>query len=188
VTHVRRLARHVAAGICAVLLGSAALPSPSEAKTAAEINAEVNAAVARFEKQVRGAHQFLHNAKAILVFPNVFQAGIGVGGQYGEGAMRIGGATVAYYSVASASVGFQFGAQKKDIIIVFLSSDALRSFRAKQGWQVGLDGSIVLVNVGAAGDINTMKINQPIVGFVVGQKGLMYNLTLQGTKITKIRR
>jgi len=64
----------------------------------------------------------------------VFQAGIGVGGQYGEGAMRIGGATVAYYSVASASVGFQFGAQKKDIITVFLSSEALRSFRAKQGW------------------------------------------------------
>ena len=187
-THARRYAGYVAAAICAALLGSAALPSPSEAKTAAEINAQVNAALVRFEEQVHGGRAFLRRAKAVLVFPNVIQAGIGIGGQYGEGAMRIHGATVAYYSIASGSIGFQFGAQKKDIIIVFLSSDALRNFRAKSGWQVGVDGSIVLVNVGAAGDVNSMKLNQPIVGFVVGQKGLMYNLTLQGSKITKINR
>jgi lipid-binding SYLF domain-containing protein len=188
VTHARKIGRYVAAAVCAVLLGSLVLPSPSEAKTAAEIDASVDAAIARFEKQVKGSQQFLRNAKAVLVFANVIQAGIGVGGQYGEGAMRIGGRTSAYYSIASASVGFQLGAQTKDIILVFLDSAALRNFQAKEGWQVGVDGSVVLVNVGAAADINSMKLNQPIVGFVVGQKGLMYNLSLQGSKITKLHK
>jgi lipid-binding SYLF domain-containing protein len=188
VTHVRQKGRYVAAVLCAVLFGSLALPRPSEAKTAAEIDASVDAALARFEKQVKGSQQFLHNAKAVLVFADVIQAGIGVGGQYGEGAMRIGGRTTAYYSIASASVGFQLGAQRKDIIIVFLDSNALRNFQSKEGWQVGVDGSVVLVNVGAAADINSMKLNQPIVGFVVGQKGLMYNLSLQGSKITKLHK
>ncbi|HLJ61446.1 MAG TPA: YSC84-related protein [bacterium] len=185
---VHQIHRSVAVAACLCLLGSLVLPSVSQAKSAAEIDASVDAALARFAKQVKGSEQFLHNAKAVLVFPSVIQAGIGVGGQYGEGAMRIRGKTTAYYSITSASVGFQLGAQTKDIIIALLDSEALRNFQNKEGWQVGVDGSVVLVNVGAAADINSMKLNQPIVGFVVGQKGLMYNLTLQGSKITKLHK
>src|SRR5579872_2647402 len=111
---VRQFYKSVAVAVCLSLLGSLVLPSVSQAKTAAEIDRSVNAALARFEKQVRGSQQFLHNAAAVLVFADVIQAGIGVGGQYGEGAMRIGGKTTAYYSIASASVGFQLGAQEND--------------------------------------------------------------------------
>jgi lipid-binding SYLF domain-containing protein len=178
----------VAVAACLLALGAMMLPSASQAKTAQEIDASVNAALARFMKQVRGARAFLEDAKGVLVFPNVIQAGLGVGGEYGEGALRIDDATAGYYSIAAASFGFQFGAQQKDIILVFLQNRALRDFRNKQGWQVGVDGSVVLVNVGAQASIDTMRLNQPIVGFVVGQKGLMYNLTLQGTKISRLKR
>ncbi len=158
------------------------------ARSAREIDARVDAARGRFTAQVKGGDAFLRSAKAVLVFPGVVQAGMGVGGQYGEGALRIGGRTAAYYSIASASIGLQLGAQKKDIILVFLQEGALKGFQAKDGWQVGVDGSAVLVDLGAQASIDSTKYNQPIVGFVVGQKGLMYNLTLEGSKISKLKK
>lgn len=173
---------------CLLAIGSLLAPAPAQARTAQEIDASVDAALERFTGQVRGAREFLQAATGVLVFADVLQAGLGIGGEYGEGALRIRGRTVAYYSLAAGSVGLQFGAQKKDIILVFLQEGALRDFRAKDGWQVGVDGSVVLVKLGAQASIDTTKYNQPIVGFVVGQRGLMYNLTLEGAKISRIRR
>jgi lipid-binding SYLF domain-containing protein len=116
------------------------------------------------------------------------KAGIGVGGEYGEGALRIGGKTVDYYNTAAASIGFQLGAQKKTIILVFMQQEALKKFRASSGWKAGVDGSVALITVGVEGSIDTTKIKDPIVGFVFGQKGLMYNLTLEGSKFTKLKK
>ena len=163
----------------------------SEARPAGEINAAADTVLSRFTTQVKGAQELLSTAKGVLVFPDVIKAGAGVGAEFGEGALRIRGRTVAYYSFASASIGLQLGIQKKDIIIIFLQDAALNQFRAKgpnEGWQVGVDGSIVLVNVGVGASIDSAKIDKPIVGFVVGQKGLMYNLTLEGSKITKLNK
>lgn len=162
------------------------LPALAYARTAAQINAGVNAALAKFHKQVKGSNELLARAKGVLVFADVIKAGAGIGGEFGEGALRISGKTVAYYSFASASIGLQLGVQRKDIIILFMQDRALRDFRASEGWQVGVDGSIVLVDVGAGGSVDTTKVNKPIIGFVVGQQGLMYNLTLEGSKITKL--
>jgi lipid-binding SYLF domain-containing protein len=184
----RTFRRSIVWVVCLVLLWSVALPIPVQAKTAQEIDASVDAALDRFKKEVKGAPEFLQAAKGVLVFAGVFQAGLGIGGQYGEGALRVNGQTVAYYSIASASVGFQLGAQRKDIILVFLQQRALEEFQAKNGWQVGVDGSVVLVNIGTHGSIDSTKYNQPIVGFVVGQRGLMYNLTLEGSKISKLKK
>lgn len=169
-----------------VLVGGLLSPTVTSARTAQEIDTGIDAALDRFTKQVKGSKEFLGNAKGVLVFPGVIQAGAGIGGEYGEGALRVRGRTVSYYSLASASIGFQLGAQKKDIVLVFLQDKALTDFQASEGWKVGVDGSVVLIDVGAEASINTMKINKPVVGFVVGQKGLMYNLTLEGTKISKL--
>jgi lipid-binding SYLF domain-containing protein len=182
----RRIRQCLAWALCLGLAGSLLLAAPAQARTAQEIDASVNAALDRFTKQIRGASGLLQTAKGVLVFPGVIKAGIGIGGEYGEGALRIAGRSVAYYSLASASIGFQLGAQRKDVIIVFLQDAALTKFRGSNGWQVGVDGSVVLVDVGANAAIDSSKINQPIVGFVVGQRGLMYNLTLEGTKISKL--
>jgi lipid-binding SYLF domain-containing protein len=174
--------------VCVSLLGMLAAPDASEAATAQEIDASVNAALTRFYTQVVGARDLVRRSRGVLVFAGVIKAGIGIGGEYGEGALRVGGRTVAYYSIASASIGLQFGAQKKDVIIVFLQDSALRRFQASEGWQIGVDGSVVLIDLGAGTSIDTTKLNQPIVGFVVGQRGLMYNLTLEGSKISKLNR
>ncbi|MDR7544666.1 MAG: YSC84-related protein [Armatimonadota bacterium] len=183
-----RFATSLVWSTCLCLLSSLVLSGASHAKTAQEINASVNAVLDRFTAQVKGSRELLRTAKGVLVFAGVIKAGIGVGGEYGEGALRIRGRTVAYYSIASASIGLQLGAQKKDIVIVFLQDEALRKFQASQGWQVGVDGSVVLIDLGAGTSIDTTKINQPIVGFVIGQKGLMYNLTLEGSKISKLKK
>ena len=155
------------------------------AKTAKEIDVGVDVALETFHKQVKGGAEFAKTAKGILVFPSVFKAGFGIGGEYGEGALRIGGKTVDYYSTAAGSIGLQFGAQKKIVILVFMQDEALKKFRASSGWEAGVDGSIALITIGAGGSIDTTKIKDPIVGFVLGQKGLMYNLTLEGSKYTK---
>ncbi len=180
--------RSIVGTICVCLLSTLMLPDVSHAKTAQEIDASVSAVLDRFTKQVKGSREFLRTAKGVLVFAGVIKAGIGIGGEYGEGALRIGAKTVEYYSIGAASIGLQLGAQKKDIILVFLQDSALKDFRASEGWQVGVDGSVVVVDLGADASIDSTKMNKPIVGFVVGQQGLMYNLTLEGSKISKLKK
>lgn len=173
--------------VLATVLLSFAWPScDTLAGTAREIDVSVDVALERFEEEVKGAKSFLESAKGVLVFPRVIKAGVGVGGEYGEGALRIDGKTVDYYNTLAGSFGFQFGGQAKTVILVFLDAEALKGFRESEGWKAGVDGSVALITLGAGGDIDTNKIKDPIVGFVFGQKGLMYNLTLEGSKFTKL--
>lgn len=164
----------------------AGLSGPAAAATAREVDVSVDVALEQFEKEVNGGKAFLESAKGVLVFPSVVKAGIGVGGEYGEGALRIGGKTVDYYNTISASVGFQLGAQVKSVILVFMTPESLQKFRKNPGWEVGVDGSVALVKIGAGGSIDTTTIKEPIVAFIFGQKGLMYNLTLEGSKFTRL--
>jgi lipid-binding SYLF domain-containing protein len=152
------------------------------------IDIAVDATLEQFKKDIKGGDEFLKSAKGVLVFPSVIKAGIGVGGEYGEGALRIGGKTVDYYNTAAASIGLQLGVQSKRIVIVFMQDDALKKFRESKGWEAGVDGSVALIEVGAGGTIDTTTIKDPIIGFVFGNKGLMFNLTLEGSKYTKIVR
>jgi lipid-binding SYLF domain-containing protein len=160
----------------------------ASAASATEINIGVDEALKRFKKEVSGGEQFLIKAEGVLVFPSVLKAGIGIGGEYGEGALRIDGKTVEYYNTAAASFGFQLGAQSKTVVLVFLTGKALQDFRASSGWKAGVDGSVAIVKWGVGEDINTVDITDPIVGFVFSNKGLMYNLTIEGSKFTKIAR
>jgi len=153
-----------------------------------EIDIKVNQALKQFSKTVDGASSFLSKAKGVLIFPEVVKAGFGIGGEYGEGVLQIKGKTVAYYNTASASIGFQLGAQIKNVMIVFLESAALNKFRKSDGWEAGVDGSVALIELGTGKSIDTISHNKPIVGFIFGNKGLMYNLTLEGSKISKIDR
>ena len=170
------------------ILSTTAVLHTAVAASAAEINIRVDAALRRFQEKVAGGNEFLRRAQGVLVFPSVIKVGIGLGGEYGEGALRIGGTTVDYYNTAAASIGFQLGAQSKTVILVFLESNALNDFRKSDGWKAGVDGSVAVVKWGVGGDINTTDIKDPIVGFVFNNKGLMYNLTLEGSKFTKIVR
>ncbi len=177
-----------------VLLGSvtlaatAAAPLGADAASAREIDARVRATLEDFFARVRGSRELVEKSAAVLVFPTVIKAGMGIGGEYGEGALLTRGLPNEYYNTISASIGFQLGAQARSIIIVFMTLDALRGFRRVHGWKVGVDGSVAIITVGVGGSIDTTRIASPIVGFIFDGKGLMYNLTLEGTKITRIRR
>lgn len=158
------------------------------AETAKEIDVSVDVALERFNKEIPGATSFIKQAKGILVFPRVIKVGFGIGGEYGEGALRIGGKTADYYSTMAASLGFQLGAQAKSIILVFTKKDALKRFRNSDGWKAGVDGSVALISLGMGDSLDTDNVKDPIVAFVFGQKGLMYNLTLEGSKFSKLDR
>jgi len=171
------------------ILAIFAINSSLYAKSAQVIDKEVNASIQLFNKEVKGSDIFLDKSvKGYLVFPSVVKAGIGIGGEYGEGALRVNGKTIQYYSTASASIGFQFGIQTKAILIAFLTDKALNDFQNKNGWEVGVDGSVAIIKWGAGKDISNETFNKPVIGFVYGNKGLMYNLTIEGSKFTKIVR
>lgn len=172
----------------ALLLGLFAAAPAARAASAFEIDSDVNATLDRFVYQVGGAEDLLRRAAGVLVFPSVVKAGMGFGGEYGEGALRIGGRTVGYYNTISASVGFQLGVQARSVIIVFMSESALNSFRRRDGWKIGVDGSVTVVTLGVGGSIDSNQIKRPVLAFILDQKGLMYNLTLEGSKISRIRR
>ncbi len=164
----------------------AAAPGVALAATAAEIDAEANEALAAFRDEVDGADAFLGKAAGYLVFPRVIKVGIGIGGETGEGALRIGGETVDYYRTTAGSFGLQLGAQAKSIVIAFMTTEALQKFRDSSGWKVGVDGSVAIIDIGAGKTIDTQNVKDPVVGFVFNSKGLMYNLTLEGSKFTKL--
>jgi len=158
------------------------------AASAAEIDENVNEAIADFQQEVNGAEVFLNQAAGYLVFPRVIKVGIGLGAETGEGALRVRGRTAGYYRTTSGSFGLQLGAQAKSMVIAFMTNEALSKFQNSSGWQVGVDGSVALIDLGAGKQINTGNIKDPVVGFIFGAKGLMYNLTLEGTKISQLNK
>ena len=158
------------------------------AKTAREIDVSVDVAIERFYKQVKGAKEFVKSSKGILVMPNVIKGALIVGGEYGEGALRINGETVGYYNTISGSIGFQIGAQAKDIILLFMTDEVLKQFRASSGWEAGVDGNVALITIGAGERADTTTSKDPIVGFVFDAKGLMADISLKGAKFTKLNK
>jgi lipid-binding SYLF domain-containing protein len=175
--------------ICMMAAVLAWLPAaPATAASKEEIDAKVQEAIEAFYKHTSAGKRLAARAAGMLVFPDVVKAGIGIGGEYGEGALLVGGRTVAYYSTAAASIGFQLGAQVKSQIVLFMNKQVLDEFRASSGWEAGVDGSVALATLGAGGEISTETARQPIIGFIFSNRGLMYNLTFEGTKITRIQR
>ena len=158
----------------------------SDAASAPEIDAAVDATLRSFESQVPGARELAIKAAGILVFPSVVKAGIGIGGEYGEGLLIIRGRPGGYFNLVSASFGLQLGVQARSVIIMFMTEEALASFERTYGWKVGVDGSIAIATIGAGGSIDTEKLTSPVIGFILDPTGLMYNLTLEGSKISRI--
>jgi len=156
------------------------------AEAAKVIDAKADVAVELFKKKVKGGGRFLERVKGYLVFPAVYKGGFIVGGEYGEGVLRINGKSVAYYSIASASLGLQIGAQKTSYIFAFADQYALDKFMKSNGWEAGVDGSIAVAKWGQGIDISSISFEKPIYAFVFNNKGLMANVSLEGTKFTRI--
>jgi lipid-binding SYLF domain-containing protein len=151
-----------------------------------EVNEGIDSTMSRLYTQVPGSRELVAKANGVLVFPNVLAAGLGIGGEYGRGALRVRGATTGYYSLGSLSVGLQIGAQSKAVVFLFMSQEALDKFRNSKGWTAGADASVAALKVGANGAVDTSSATGPVSAFVLTNAGLMANLNIEGTKITRL--
>ena len=144
--------------VLVALVANIAAPRISEAASAAEIEADANDTLHSFVRQVPGARELAAKAAGILVFPSVVKAGIGIGGEYGEGILLDQQKVQGYYNIISASFGFQLGVQDRSIIIMFMTQDALDGFRRREGWKIGVDGSVTIITVGVGGSIDSDEV------------------------------
>ena len=158
----------------------------SIAAGAAELRGDANASLQKLYASVPAAKALGAKAQAILVFPKVTKAGLGVGGQFGEGALLKSGKVVAYYNTAGASVGLQAGAQQFGYAMFFMNEHALAQLDKSGGFEVGVGPTVVVVDEGKAKTMTTTTAKDDIYAFIFGQKGLMAGLGIQGNKITKI--
>jgi lipid-binding SYLF domain-containing protein len=140
----------------------------------------------RLYSTTKSAQDLGAKARGILIFPKLLSAGFIVGGEYGDGVLRSGGADHGYYRAISGSFGWQIGAQSKAFILMFMTQDAYDKFVRSSGWQIGVDATVALATVGANGQIDTNTAQQPIIGFAMTNAGLMAGLSLEGTKISKL--
>lgn len=150
------------------------------------IDAEIDFALANLFGRTRGSKELVEAAKGVLIFPNVLVGGLVVGGSHGDGALRMGSSSKAYYGTSSASIGLIAGAQSRSVFVLFLTEDSLSRFQASDGWTVGADASIALISVGASGAVDTQTARAPVVGFVLTNGGLIADLSLEGTKVRKL--
>ena len=153
-----------------------------------QIDERVQNTLAQFDQLNPTNQDLIRRAKGILVFPHVTKGGAGVAGEFGEGALRVNGQTVGYYSLSSASVGLTLGVAKHDEIIMFMTQEALDKFTSTKGWAVGADTGVAVLSKGAGGAYDTKTLQRPILGFVFAEKGLIADVSLDGSKITQINR
>ena len=159
---------------------------PVSAKSAAELDAETNQALETLYGQSSAAKELGTKAQGILVFPSITKGGLIVGGEYGEGALRVDGKTQGYYSSASGSVGLQIGISTRSLVIMFMTDEALKKFTSSDGWEAGVDADVTLIDIGATGSLDTTTAQSPVIGFNFGEEGLMAGVSVEGTKVTKI--
>ena len=157
---------------------------PAEQRRA--IDAAADSSLSRLYEQVRDSRELVSRAQGVLILPAVVSGGFIVGGEGGRGVLRKGGKSVSYWRMTEGSVGLLAGAQSQAVFILFMTADALSRFEGSSGWTAGVDGSIALATVGADARITTQTAQQPIVGFVLTNAGMMANLSLSGSRFTRL--
>jgi lipid-binding SYLF domain-containing protein len=159
----------------------------SLANSKAELDASAEKTLTHFYALNPANRGLVGKAAGILVFARVTKGGAGVAGEFGEGVLQIKGATVNYYSVGSASIGLTLGVGQHSEIIMFMTQDSLDKFVKSEGWSIGADTAVALVSEGVGGQYGSALVSKPIIGFVFGEKGLLADLSLEGSKISKIK-
>ncbi len=156
------------------------------AASASEINAKANVALNNLYKNSPGASTLAKDAKAILVFPDIIKAGFIIGGQYGDGALRKNGKTVAYYRSVAASYGLQAGVQSFGYVLFFMDSSSLSYLEKSKGWEIGSGPSVVVLDEGFGKKLSSTTLQKSVYAFIFDQKGLMAGIGIEGSKITRI--
>ena len=190
-TRLRTLAAATAVALCSfAFVGCTTTRLDGNGRTSASrasLDAQVDASLSKLYDTVPGSRELVATSRGVLVFPSVVGASLGIGAEYGRGALRVNGRTQGYFSTTAGSVGLQAGAQSKAVIYLFTTQQALDRFRSSNGWTVGADATVAVATVGANGSIDTNTAQQPVVGFVLTNLGLEAGVSLQGAKISQIQ-
>jgi lipid-binding SYLF domain-containing protein len=157
------------------------------ADSKAEIDASVSKSLDQFYALNGKNKELADKAAGMLVFPSITKGGVGVAGEYGEGVLQVKGETVGYYDIASASIGLTLGVASRSEVLMFMTQESLDKFKNSSGWKIGVDAGVAIVSMGAGGQYDTKTLQKPILGFVFGEKGLIGDLSLEGSKITKMK-
>jgi lipid-binding SYLF domain-containing protein len=179
----RSLYTAVGVAVAALLLSAVSFGATKD-----QIDTRVQNTLTQFYQLNPANQDLVARAKGILVFSGVTKAGAGVAGEFGEGALQVKGQNVGYYSLSSASVGVTLGVAKHDEIIMFMTQEALDKFTSTKGWAVGADTGIAVMSKGAGGVYDTKTLQRPILGFVFAEKGLIADVSLDGSKITQLNK
>ena len=173
----------VVVGGCALFTGSSCVAQSKEA-----IDANVEQALRQFDLLDHRHASLVKAAAGVLVFPQVTKGGVAIAAEYGEGALEINGITVGYYRLASASLGLTAGMATRSEIILFMTQEALDKFKRSRGWSIGAETGIAVISRGAAGDYDSNTSKKPILGFAFGEKGLIADLSFEGSRIKSINK
>lgn len=174
--------------VVAATISLASIGSQAFAATAEDLNQDANHALQLLYKTNPAAATIAKTAKAILVFPNVIKAGLVFGGSYGEGVLTKENHFVGYYNSISASWGWQAGAQSYSYVVFLMSKKALRYIDKSSGWEIGVGPTVVVMNEGAAKNLSSSTLKSDAYAFIFDQQGLMASLSIEGTKISRIKR
>src|SRR5271154_2121966 len=162
------------------------LSAVSISATTEQIDERVQNTMIQFSQLNPANQDLVTRAKGILVFPHVTKGGVGVGGEFGEGALLVNGQNAGYYSLSQGSVGLTLGLASHEEIIMFMTQESLDKFTSTKGWSVGADTGVAVLSKGAGGDYDTKTLQRPILGFVFGEKGLIGDVSLDGSKVNKL--
>ena len=167
---------------------SVSMITPAYAASEADLNKDSDQALATLYKLHPFAEKLSHDAKAILIFPNMVKAGLIFGGAYGEGELQQGSKVDGYYNSVTGSWGFQAGAQSYSYVVFLMNAKALRYIHQSHGWEIGVGPTVVVVDQGMAKNLSTSTLKDDAYAFIYSQQGLMAGVSLEGTKISRIKR
>jgi lipid-binding SYLF domain-containing protein len=174
--------------IAATVLYAALFSGSVNAATAEDLNKDAQHSLEILYKSNPIAQDISKRAKAVLVFPNVVKAGLIFGGAYGEGVLLKGSTAVGYYNSVSGSWGLQAGAQSYGYALFLMSGKALKYLDKSSGWELGVGPTVVVVNEGVAKNLSTSTLKDDAYAFIFDQQGLMASLSIEGTKVSRIKR
>jgi lipid-binding SYLF domain-containing protein len=177
----------LATSLATAALMTVGATAPAYAASEADLNKDADQALQSLYKLHPFAQRLSHNAKAILIFPNVVKAGLIFGGAYGEGELQKGGKVDSYYNSVTGSWGLQAGAQSYSYVVFLMSDKAVRYLRKSHGWEIGVGPTVVLVDEGKAKNLSSSTLKDDAYAFIFGQQGLMAGISLEGTKISRIK-
>ncbi len=165
----------------------AAALTPAQAASDIEVDALADAALEKLYAENAAAKTLSESAAGILIFPKITKAGLGVGGEAGKGVLRVGEMKDGYYRTLSLSIGAQAGFQTYGYVMMFMTPEALTKFKGQNGFEIGVDGSVAIIDAGATVEVDTKNIQQEIIGIVFDESGLMASATIEGSKITRLK-